>query len=110
MKKVVPRDVIIHGSDEYWEAVRRRAEKLGSDGCTFATELYHDCCLEHDCMCRDGVDLYGDPVSRWQAAWRFMRCCQSKSPLGKYSPVSYWRYVAVMVREVYVKVMDRFKS
>lgn len=79
----------------YWDLVRRWAHVNGSDGCTHALEFYVLACFEHDVHCRLRRTLLGDPISSRQAALRFRQVLQWESPLGKYSPASYWRWAAV---------------
>ena len=81
--------------ETYWERVRQRAAELGSDGCTLVTELYQDCCLEHDIAYRTGRDLDGHPITRAQADQRFRQCIQARSPLGRFSPLAWWRWAGV---------------
>ena len=79
-----------------WQKVRDQAAALGSDGCSGPTvEWYRDCCLQHDIIYRTGRDEEGQPVSRREADARFRRCMQQQSRLGRYSPVSWWRWLAV---------------
>lgn len=54
-----------------WEArVRARAAALGADGCTAVSEWNQICCLHHDIMCRTGMDIDGNSVTRPEAdAW-----------------------------------------
>src|SRR3990167_10753649 len=89
---------------KYWEWVRWVAARLHSDGCTGVSELYHDCCLEHDISYRTGLDpriQYTKgrviPLSRSEADARFRRCMQQQSVLGKLSPVSWYRWLGVRV-------------
>lgn len=81
----------------YWTRVQERAKELGSDGCTNVTELYHSCCLEHDIAYRTGMDVNGTVVSRRHADAEFRRCMQSRSPLGRISPISWIRWIGVRI-------------
>lgn len=70
------------------QEARRQAEHE-SDHCTGVVDIYADCCLEHDIhyRCKD--------ISRRAADAAFRRCIQSKSKLGKLSPVSWFRWLGV---------------
>lgn len=81
--------------EEYWQRVRERAAELGSDGCTGVPDFYIRCCWEHDIAASTGRDLAGTPVTWAQAAETFRRCIQAHSPLGVFSPLSWWRWGAV---------------
>ena len=82
-------------SENYWSEVRRLAKELGSDGCTGVSEMYRDCCYEHDIAYRTGADLYGEPMTREQADGQFCKCIQGRSPFGKLSPMALWRWAGV---------------
>jgi hypothetical protein len=79
----------------YWERVHDKAAELGADGCSFATGAFVDCCLEHDIHYRTGLTLNGTPITRREADARFRSCMQSRSKLGFFSPMSWWRWAAV---------------
>lgn len=88
----------------YEEWVVEQATKLNSDGCTVVSELYHWCCLEHDLGYRWEFDprVYFEtgekvPIKRSEVDHRFRECIQSKSPLHKFSPVSWIRWIGVRV-------------
>lgn len=82
----------------YWRDVRARAAALGSDGCTAATERFHDCCLRHDIEYRTGrIALGMRRLTRAEADRRFLRCMQARSPLGRWTPLGWLRYAAVRV-------------
>lgn len=79
-----------------WSRVREMARTLGSDGCSGPTfELYRDCCLQHDIAYRTGRDEDGAPITRREADARFRQCMQARSALGRWSPVAWWRWLAV---------------
>lgn len=80
---------------DYWDRVRNRAAELGSDGCTKALGVKRDCCLEHDVSYADGHTVDGEPQTKQQADQRFLACLQRHSRLGFYSPLAWWRYLAV---------------
>lgn len=95
----------------YWGFVRQEAKAIGSDGCTLVSELYHDCCSQHDLGYRYGKDprsayaLYlADTPNYWVHArdvdrsfidTQFRECIQVKSKLGRFSPISWLRWTAV---------------
>lgn len=79
-----------------WDRIRRLAADLQSDGCTAVTEAYHDCCLLHDILYKTGIDPdTGAPVSRADADKQLRHCIQSRSRLGRFNPVAWWRYLGV---------------
>lgn len=96
----------------YPQWVQDEAKAIGSDGCTVVSELFHSCCLEHDCAYRHGRDprdayrrwregntiFYWDdatPVTRAEADKQFKRCIQAKSAFGKWSLIALGRWAAV---------------
>lgn len=81
--------------DVYWVKVRRAAKALGSDGCTGVPDFYLDACLEHDVHWRTGHTVFGNRISLWAANRRFRQVIQSRSPLGRFDPLSWWRWAAV---------------
>ena len=81
--------------DRYWALVRFMAARLDSDGCTGVPEFYQEACLEHDCHWRLGETLWGDTITTAEANTRFRRVIQSRSRLGRFSPLSWWRWVGV---------------
>ena len=76
-----------------WERVRAKAKELGSDGCTGVKDFHLDCCLLHDIYYRTGADLDGSPVSRREADAALRKCIQSRSALGKASPLAAIRWI-----------------
>ena len=84
-------------NDVYWDAIRRWAADLNSDGCTAVKDWYLDACLEHDCHWRTAKTLWGDTITTKQANERFRAVMQSRSRLGRYSPVSWVRWVGVTI-------------
>lgn len=80
----------------YWDRVRDRADSLGSDGCTMATGLRRECCLEHDIAYRTHATVDGEAIhTRAEADVRFRACMQRRAWLGWWSPVAWARYAAV---------------
>jgi len=84
-------------NDAYWQRVRDRAAALGSDGCTAVSEWNRVCCLHHDIMCRTGMDIDGNAVSRQEADWLYWECNRERSMWGLswYDPRGYARWIGV---------------
>lgn len=80
-----------------WEAIRAKAKELNADGCTGVSELYRECCLLHDVYYRLGKDLEGHTVTRAEADRALRLCIQSRSPFGKFSPISWVRWAGTRV-------------
>ena len=68
---------------------------IESDGCTGVKDYYKDCCIIHDLGYRWHIDPWGRKVTRAQVDEAFRLCIQSRSKLGKFSPVSWARWSAV---------------
>lgn len=68
---------------------------LKSDGCTGVKDIYRACCIVHDLGCEHHIDPWGNSITRRETDANFRRCMQSKSPLGKYSPVAFFRWLGV---------------
>ena len=88
--KVPPKDDLY-----FWGRVRLIARQLKSDGCTGVPEFYRDACLLHDLLYRSGCDLDGKPITRKEADAAMKQVIQDRSKLGRFSPLSWWRYGAV---------------
>jgi hypothetical protein len=92
---------------EYREWVREEARKIGSDGCSKVAEIHRDCCLEHDLAYFYGRDpraafvtrswSLAAKISRSETDARFRECNQDADPLGKASPLAFWRWAGVRV-------------
>jgi len=91
LRYIPPRDNL------YWVQVRHRAHRLGTDGCTGVPDFYLDACYEHDIHWRQGFTLDGQRISTRQANLRFRLVIQDRSPLGLFSPMSWWRWAAVSI-------------
>ncbi len=78
-------------------AIRKMAKAIGSDGCTGVSDIYLDCCYHHDIMWRTGHDINGKRRSTADANRIFRDCIQERSIAGKFSPVSWVRWVGVTV-------------
>jgi hypothetical protein len=90
----------------YYAWVGQEAEKINSDGCTVVSEMFRPCCLEHDLAYRHKKDprvayLYGwekaPAITRGEADKRFRECMTVASPLKKFSPLAYIRWLGVRV-------------
>ena len=97
----------------YQSFIEREATRMGSDGCSLVSEIYHWCCLEHDCAYRthkDPHDAYcwylngvlnywaaAKSITKSEADARFRKAMQERSKLGRFSPVSWLRWVGVKV-------------
>lgn len=86
---------------DYWEAVRRRAEALGSDGCTGVTQWRQECCLRHDIHYRTGLDMDGRIITRAEADLLFWRCMADRSALGMFSLRAAIRYLGVTIFRIW---------
>lgn len=75
--------------------VEQRARELGSDGCTQVNEWNRICCLLHDIMCRTGMDIDGNAVTREEADYLFWECNRQRTPLSWLSPRSWVRWAGV---------------
>lgn len=81
--------------DAYWARVRAAAAALQSDGCTGVADIHLDCCHEHDIAYSTGRTVEGTPITKYDADAMFRRCIQARSPYGRYSPLSWWRWLGV---------------
>lgn len=80
----------------YWQRLKEWALPH-SDGCTGVPDFHVECCWEHDYHFRKGTTLDGEPITFAEANAEFRRCIQSRSRLGRFSPMSWWRWVGVTV-------------
>lgn len=78
----------------YWALLARWAAVF-SDGCTGVKDYYIRACHEHDYHCLEGRTLFYDPITRREADARFRHVIQMLSPLGRLSPMSWWRWAGV---------------
>ena len=88
----------------YWAWLSAQAHAAHSDGCTLVSEMFHECCEEHDLAYRYGKDpwsayIFGwedaESITRAEADARFRQCIQERSHLGKASPISWIRWAGV---------------
>jgi hypothetical protein len=83
-------------SPQDWADFRRAAQSVGSNGCTGVPDFYGSCCDVHDYAYRTGRSWRdGAPVTRAQADAAFRDCIQSRSALGRLSPIAWVRWGAV---------------
>jgi hypothetical protein len=89
----------------YMAWVREEAREINSDGCSVVPDFFLDCCRIHDLAyyyAKDPRSAYeigdwglADPIDQ-KGADALLKCCiQSKSRLGKWSPMAWWRYWAL---------------
>ena len=95
----------------YWSWIKAEAKAINSDGCSWVSELYRPCCLQHDLsyyyakLPESAYSYYiQDVVDPWeQATWAsrldadqgFKACIQKRSRIKKWSPLSWIRYAGV---------------
>jgi hypothetical protein len=93
---------VLNSAYQAW--VEKEAVRIKSDGCTGVTQMFRECCLEHDLAYRHHRDprtafLHGwyeaNLMTREQADKRFRLCMQKRSWFGAYSPVSWIRWMGV---------------
>ena len=82
-------------SASYEDQLRELAKSIGSDGCTAALQVHQVCCWEHDWCYVTGMTPRGRLISKVEADARFRECLQARSPFRGYSPLAWWRWVAV---------------
>ncbi len=70
---------------------------IASDGCTMVSEIAHHCCVVHDLGYRYAIDPWGRTIDRRTTDANFRKCIQAASPLGKFSPTSWVRWLGVRV-------------
>ena len=81
--------------EAYWEQVRAVADEIESDGCSKVPDFYGIACAEHDIHYRLHHRLDGSPITKAEADWEFRQAIQSHSKLGRFSPMSWWRWLGV---------------
>lgn len=80
----------------YAEQLREWAQKNGSDGCSWpASQAHQMCCHEHDFAYTTGSTFRGVKVTKAEADRRFRECIQTHSSFRWFSPMSWWRWLAV---------------
>lgn len=74
-----------------------------SDGCTKIPDIHVHCCWQHDYCYQLGMDpreaFRGNitPISRREADALFRQCMECEDPLGRFSPLAWWRWAGVRV-------------
>jgi hypothetical protein len=66
-----------------------------ADGCTGVPDFYIEACIIHDFYYRTHKDLNGQPTTKQQADKNFRLKVQSMSAFGKFSPMSWWRWLGL---------------
>jgi hypothetical protein len=79
----------------YHDELEALAQSIGSDGCTHALQVHVECCWEHDWAYVTGTTPRGVPCTKAQADQRFRDCCAAHSPLRRFSPWAWLRWLAV---------------
>jgi hypothetical protein len=81
---------------EDWAAFEKASASVGSNGCTGVPDFYRSCCDVHDYFYRTGRSWRdGTPVSRAEADRVLRACIQTRSLIGRFSPLSWIRWGAV---------------
>ena len=92
----------------YWDWIRQEAALIHADGCTGVTNMYADCCLQHDLEFYYGTsatEAYrvgwakAMPITFAQANDHFKRCHFRMGRLGHWNPIAWVRYAAVRMRK-----------
>lgn len=68
---------------------------IESDGCTGVPDFYRNGCVIHDWWYRTHRNLDGTPITEATADLGLKQYIQSKSPLGRFSIISWWYYKGV---------------
>ena len=77
--------------------LKRVAQAIQSDGCSGVPDFHLDCCVVHDLAYKFAINPWGRPVTRAEADAAFRVCIQAHSKLGRFSPMSWWRWAGVRV-------------
>lgn len=78
------------------ERLEALARDIGSNGCTGVLQLRQGCCIAHDWAYAYHRDpATGEPLTRSEADRRFRACLQTRSRLGIWSPLAFWRWAGV---------------
>jgi hypothetical protein len=86
--------LIITRTQSYWERVKEWAA-ANSDGCTGVKDIHVHCCWEHDYHFRHARTLDGEPITFDETNLEFRKCIQAASKLGRFSPLSWIRWLGV---------------
>lgn len=68
---------------------------IASDGCSGVPDFYLDYCIIHDWWFRTHRNLDGTPITFDEANRGLAEGIRSKSILGRFSPMAWWRYLGV---------------
>lgn len=80
----------------YYDQLKVLAKSIGSDGCTGVSDIYIECCWEHDYTYVTGMTPQGRVVDKKYADLRFKNCYQIRMALRWFSPISWIRYLGVV--------------
>jgi hypothetical protein len=99
----------------FWDFIRNEAAIINADGCTGVSNIYGECCLQHDLEYfwgvsatsayrhyrEDGLDYWrtADPVTFDQANENFKRCHFRQSKAGYLNVFAWWRYAVVRTKK-----------
>lgn len=97
----------------YWNWIATESIAINSDGCSAVPDFYLKCCQQHDlsyyyARCprsayrahiTGSMNSWADAKTLTQSAAdiNFRRCIQQNSKLGRFSPMSWWRWLALKV-------------
>lgn len=68
-----------------------------SDGCSKVADIFVEECIKHDFYYRTHHDFSGRLIRKQDADLRFRRGIQNKSKLGIFSPISWERWLGVVL-------------
>lgn len=80
---------------KYVARVEEVALALNSDGCTGVPDFYILGCYEHDIAYETGLDPLELPIDKPEADRRLRWYIQKNSAFGRFSPMSWWRWLAL---------------
>lgn len=99
----------------FWDWIRQEAALIHADGCTGVSNMYGECCLQHDLefyygrSATDGYWHYGNREAEyWLTAKRitfedandhFKRCHFRQSKAGYLNVFAWWRYAVVRTKK-----------
>lgn len=79
------------------ERIVELGKAICSDGCTKIPDFHLDCCIVHDLGYEYGIDPWGNAIDRADVDANFRTCMQAESPLGRFDPMSWWRWAGVRI-------------
>jgi hypothetical protein len=84
-------------SPVYWKVIKWWALHADppSDGCSGVKDWYIEACWEHDFHYRYAQTIYREPISFEEANSRFRESIQMRSKLGRFNPISWFRWYGV---------------